>query len=59
VSRPDPESVALIVECVPRDIWADAQVCRNDDGTMYLIVRPEHTSRTIRILVRIQQAVEL
>lgn len=55
MSRPDP----LVEEFVPRDIWADAQVCRNDDDTMFIIVRPENTSRTIRVLVRVQAAVEL
>lgn len=53
------ESTALIHEFVPRDIWADAQVCRNDDDTMFVVVRPANSSRTIRVLVRVQQAVEL
>lgn len=53
------EDADLIREFVPNEIFIDAKVSRNTDGTLVLVMRPRHTSRVLRIIATVTEAVEL
>lgn len=55
----DADTVALVREFVPDEVFADAQVSRNADDTLCLIVRPRGSSRVLRITATATAAAEL
>lgn len=54
-----PDDTDLVREFVPDHIFADAQVSRNADGTLCLLVRPRGSSRVLRITATATAAAEL